>query len=51
MPVHAEVSQDVYAQLLKDSIGTPDLSDDKLVDKGSNMATANTCYRSCLHCD
>jgi len=51
MLTNSEISQEVFDQLLSESIGTADLDDDKLVDKAGNMATANTCWRTCIFCD
>jgi hypothetical protein len=49
MSATVEISSEELDRLVLDSIGVVDLRDDKLVDKGDNLATANTCFRSCAH--
>jgi hypothetical protein len=50
MPMNAEISQDVLNRLLSESIGSPDLSDDKLVDLSSNLLSLSCVYTSCHNC-
>jgi hypothetical protein len=50
MPMNAEISQDVLARLLIESVGSPDLRDDKLVDKSSNLLSLSCVYTSCHNC-
>lgn len=49
MSANVEISSEVLDRLMLESIGAVDLRDDKLVDRGDNLATANTCFRSCAH--
>ncbi|WP_160329688.1 hypothetical protein [Lysobacter capsici] len=50
MPMNAEISQDVLNRLLIESIGSPDLSDKKLVDLSSNLLSLSCVYTSCHNC-
>ncbi len=49
MPVNLEIEQEVFDRLLRENIGSIDLGDAELVDRSGRLATANSCYRSCVH--
>jgi len=42
MPVTMEISSELLDRLMHESIGAADLSDDKLVDKASNITIPTT---------
>jgi len=48
--MHAEISQEVVDRLMMESVGGADLSEDKLVDKSSNLLSLSCVYTSCHHC-
>jgi hypothetical protein len=50
VPMHAEISQEVVDRLMMESVGGADLSEDKLVDKSSNLLSLSCVYTSCHHC-
>lgn len=49
MPVNLEISQEVFDRLMNESIGTADISDDKLVDKTSVTYPLNCFTTTTVH--